>query len=196
MAPQPNDPVPLDQVQSRRRLHDAADLALLQRERRLLELLLHLAGAEVAEVAALARAAAVALGRGQAGERVLAGLDALLVRRQHHARLALGARDAALAPAAGPPAVAVLDQQVRGADLALGLATAAARGGGGGRCGGPRRVLAVVDGHVGLELVRVGAGGRVPARVLAGRVEVVGQVLGVGVPHLPPVGQAGGEAGR
>lgn len=47
----------------------------------------------------------------------------------------------------------------------------------------------MVGGHVVLQLLRVGAGGGFPAGDLVGGVEVVGQVLGVGVADLP----AGGE---
>ena len=77
-----------------------------------------------------------------------------------------------LSPAHGPSALAVLDQEVRRPDLArLG-----ALGGGGAR---------VVLGHVVFELLRVGSRRRLPARVLLGRVEVVGEVLAVAVADLP-----------
>lgn len=39
--------------------------------------------------------------------------------------------------------------------------------------------------HVDLELFGVGAGGRLPARVLFGMVEVVWQVLALAVAHFP-----------
>lgn len=85
-----------------------------------------------------------------------------------------------LAPAARPPALPMLDQQVAGADLAAaGVAVQAARVRG-------QLALAVVLGHVRLELLGVGARGRLPARLLLCLVEVVGQVLGVGVADLPP----------
>lgn len=49
---------------------------------------------------------------------------------------------------------------------------------------------AVVGGHVDLELLRVGARGGLPAGVLLVGVEVVGEVLGVGVSNLPAGGKA------
>ena len=88
-----------------------------------------------------------------------------------------------LSPARGPAAVAVLDQQVGGADLAGGHVDGLGAGKGAGGT--------VVGGHVVLELLGVGARRGLPARHLVGRVEVVGQVLGVGVAHLPTGGQAG-----
>lgn len=48
----------------------------------------------------------------------------------------------------------------------------------------------MVFGHVQLELLRVGAGGRLPARVLLTRVEVVRQILAVAVAHFPARGEA------
>lgn len=68
-----------------------------------------------------------------------------------------------------------------GADLALVRGAPDSTGGG----------RAVVLGHVDLELLGVGAGGRLPAAVLLGRVEVVGQVLGLRVAHFPVGGEAG-----
>lgn len=53
------------------------------------------------------------------------------------------------------------------------------------------RSRAVVLGHVDLELLGVGAGGRLPATILVGRVEVVRQVLGLRVAHFPVGGEAG-----
>ena len=54
----------------------------------------------------------------------------------------------------------------------------------------------VVQGHVGLDLVGVGAGGWFPAGFLCGGVEVVREVFGVGVPDLPLGGETGvGGAG-
>lgn len=49
----------------------------------------------------------------------------------------------------------------------------------------------MVGGHVELELLAVGAGGGFPARGAVDGVEVVGEVLGVGVANLP----AGRETG-
>jgi hypothetical protein len=69
----------------------------------------------------------------------------------------------------------VLDQQVRRANLAVGNTW--------DRTG--TRARAVVSGHVVLQLLRVGALRGFPAGDLVGRVEVVREVLGVGVAHLP-----------
>ena len=49
--------------------------------------------------------------------------------------------------------------------------------------------------HVGFEKGGVGSRGGFPAGFLAGRVEVVGEVFGVGVAHFPGGGQSGGHAG-
>jgi hypothetical protein len=70
---------PLDKVQPARRVDDAADLAGLQRKGGVLKLLLHVAAAKVAEVAPLARAAAVRLGLGQVAQARPAAPDRLLV---------------------------------------------------------------------------------------------------------------------
>lgn len=86
-----------------------------------------------------------------------------------------------LSPAARSSAIAVLDQQVGGANLALGDA----RDGTGSGTG------TVVLGHVVLQLLRVGAGGGLPAGNLVDRVEVVWEVLGVGVTDFPVGRQAG-----
>ena len=80
----------------------------------------------------------------------------------------------------------MLDEQMRRSDLPV------LGGAGGGRVGGG----AVVQGHVGLYLVRVGAGRGFPAGFLGGGIEVVGQVLGVGVPDLPLGGETGVGGGR
>jgi hypothetical protein len=172
-------------MQPARRIHHTRNLTRLQRERRLLKLLLHVPAAEIAQVAVLARATAVRLGHGQLAELDLAALDARLVVLDDAARLVLGARDLGLAPAHGPARLAVLDEQVRGADLALGHADDAG--------GGVGPAAAVVFGHVELELVGVGLGGRLPSGLALLDVEVVGQVLGVGVPDFPVLGQAGVE---
>lgn len=75
----------------------------------------------------------------------------------------------------------MLDEQVGGADLALGDA----------RDGAVAGARAVVGSHVVLELLAVGAGGRLPAGDLVDRVEVVGKVLGVRVANLPVRGKTG-----
>lgn len=49
----------------------------------------------------------------------------------------------------------------------------------------------MVLGHVDLELLGVGAGRRLPSAILVGRVEVVGQVLGLRVAHFPICGETG-----
>lgn len=51
--------LPLDQVQTTRRLNYAADSTLLERKSSLLELLLHISLAKVSQVAALARRRAI-----------------------------------------------------------------------------------------------------------------------------------------
>ena len=70
---------------------------------------------------------------------------------------------------------------MRGSDLPV------LGGAGSGRVGGG----AVVEGHVLFYFVRVGARGRLPAGLLCGGVEVVGQVFGVGVPDFPFGGETG-----
>lgn len=74
----------------------------------------------------------------------------------------------------------MFDQEMGGADLALSCGTRAVDAGSGGGSGG-----AVVSGHVEFQFVRVGILGRFPARFMRLLVEVVGQVLGVGVPDFP-----------
>lgn len=54
-------------------------------------------------------------------------------------------------------------------------------------------VHGVLIGHVVLELLGVGAGGRDPVRDLVDGVEVVGEVLGLGVADLPIGGETGGS---
>lgn len=71
---------------------------------------------------------------------------------------------------------------MRGADLAV-FADGRRVGGG--------AAAAVVLRHVGFYLVRVCAGGGLPAGFLGGGVEVVGEVFGVGVADFPLGGEAG-----
>ena len=59
----------------------------------------------------------------------------------------------------------------------------------GGRIGGS----AVVHGHVSFYFVRVGAGGRLPAGFFGAGVEVIREVLRVGVAHFPLIGETGFE---
>ena len=86
-----------------------------------------------------------------------------------------------LAPAAGPATVTMLHQQVGSADLTLERTLGSSRA----------AAVAVVRGHVVLELVGVGVCGRLPAGDLVDGVEVVGEVLGVGMAHLPVGREAG-----
>ena len=74
---------------------------------------------------------------------------------------------------------------MRGADLAVFV------DGGGGRRVRGGAAAAVVLRHVGFYLVRVCAGGGLPAGFLGGGVEVVGEVFGVGVADFPLGGEAG-----
>lgn len=157
----------------------AAHLSRLERKGGVLKLLLHVALAKVSQVAPLARAAAVALGQGELAEADVAALDAGLVGLDDVAGVVLGAGDFALAPRGRAARVPVLDQQVGGADLVGRLGH-----------GGARRGRAVVYGHVFLELLRVRVGRRLPARDLLGGVEVIGEVLGVAVAHLPARGES------
>lgn len=82
---------------------------------------------------------------------------------------------------------------MRGADLAfiaIPIVGGALRGQGGGR--------AVMGGHVGFQLVGVGAGGGLPAGFFGRMVEVVRQIFGIGMAHFPGGGEAGvglGEGG-
>ena len=73
----------------------------------------------------------------------------------------------------------MLDQQVGSTDFT--------------RCGlrDLAQATAVVFGHVVLELVDIGALGRLPSRRLLGGVEVVGEVLAIAVTHFPVRGQTG-----
>ena len=86
-----------------------------------------------------------------------------------------------LAPAAGSAAITMLNKKVGCANLVLGDT-----GDGPGA-----RTSAVVGGHVVLELLGVGACRGLPSRDLVGRVEVVGEVLGIGVTDFPVGRQPG-----
>lgn len=86
-----------------------------------------------------------------------------------------------LTPAAGSAAITVLDEKMGSADLVLWDA-----GDGTRAC-----PSAVVSSHVVLELLGVGAGWGFPSRDLVDRVEVVGEVLGVGVTDFPVGRQPG-----
>lgn len=91
--------------------------------------------------------------------------------------LALRAGDVRLAPRRRSSGVLVLDEQMGAADFAL---EALLRGGAVGSL-----VLRVVLAHVVLQGFAVGVGWRLPARFLGAGIEVVGQVLAVGVPDFP-----------
>ena len=137
-----------------------------------------------AQIPLLPRARTVALACRQLSEPDLSALNPLLVAAQDLQRFVLGARNGGVFPAAGPPAVFVLDEEVGGADfVARGI-----RGDGLGWVGEGR---GVVRGHVGFDLLWVGAGGGLPAGFFGGGVEVVGEVFGVGVPDFPGGGEAG-----
>lgn len=74
-------------------------------------------------------------------------------------------------------------QQVSGANLAFAASASAAVGGASSGT--------VVLCHVDLELVGIGAWRGLPAAVAVGGVEVVGEVLGLAVAHLPIGREAG-----
>ena len=133
------------------------------------------------QISLLPRTTAVTLTRSQVSQSNLPTLNPLLVTPQDLQGLVLGPPNLGLLPAARPPAIAMLDEQMGGSDLPI------LGGAGGGRVGGG----AVVEGHVGLYLVRVGTGRGFPAGFLGGGVEVVGQVLGVGVSDFPLGGEPG-----
>ena len=89
--------------------------------------------------------------------------------------LLLGPSDVGLPPAAGPSAILVLDQKVTAPNFSLALVRSV-----GTACG-----AAVVLGHVDLEGLRVGPGRRLPAGLFRRGIEIVREVLGVGVTDLP-----------
>lgn len=66
-------------MQSAGRVHHTRDVARLECERGVLKLLLHVATAEITQIAPLTRAAAIGLGNCEVAEGDLAALDALLV---------------------------------------------------------------------------------------------------------------------
>ena len=116
------------------------------------------------QISFLPRTAAITLTRSQVSQPDLPTLNPLLVAPQNIQGLVFGPPNLGLLPTARPPAIAMLDEQMGGSDLPI------LGGAGGGRVGGG----AVVDGHVGLYLVRVCAGRGLPAGFLGGGVEVVG----------------------
>lgn len=80
-----------------------------------------------------------------------------------------------LAPAARSSTVAVLHKKMRSTDLALRDSRDSTRS----------RPCAMMGGHVMLELLGVGSLWGFPSRDLLGGVEVVGEVLGVGMANFP-----------
>ena len=139
---------------------------------------------ENSQIPLLPRTRAIALAGGDIPQCLTSIFDPLLVPLQYIYRLILSPRDLLLLPAARPPAVPMLDEEMRGADLAFRLGFAIVW-----RIDGEG--LGVVCGHVGLDEGWVCAGGGLPAGFLGGGVEVVGEILGVGVADFP----AGREAG-
>lgn len=95
--------------------------------------------------------------------------------------IVLGASDLGLAPTRGTARVFVLDEQMRGADLAFLLALAV----------GSQTSRAVVGAHVMLQSLAIGTGRRLPSALFGRGVEIVGKVLGVGVSNLPAAGKTG-----
>ncbi len=83
-------------MQTAGRVHNSAELARPQGKGGLLELLLHVASAEVAQVTSLTGAAAVRLALGQLAQRDVALLDTFLVALDDGSRLVLGTRDLGL----------------------------------------------------------------------------------------------------
>ena len=71
------------------------------------------------QIPLLPRTAAIALARRQIPQADLAALDPPLVTPEKVQRLLFRPSDLGLLPTARPPAVLVLDEQVRGADLAV-----------------------------------------------------------------------------
>ena len=106
-----------DEMEPGRGADDVRELADLEGERRVLELLLHVAGGEPAEVAALLGRVAVGELARKVVDRLLAALDGGTPRLQLARRLGFGARldlDAVgVAPRREPPRVFVLEQNVR-----------------------------------------------------------------------------------
>lgn len=98
-------------------LNYITNLSHIERKRRCFKLLLHIPAFEKAQIAGLAGAATVRFSRGNLRQGALAGGDLLLVAADQLERLGLGARDGRFLPGRGAPALAVLDEQVRRADL-------------------------------------------------------------------------------
>jgi hypothetical protein len=136
------------------------------------------------QIAPLPRTATITLTNRQIPQRHLPRPDTRLVRQHNLNSLLLCPRNLRLTPATRPPAILVLDQQMRGPDFAL----VPERRRIGRRARGAR---GVVGRHVGFQKAGVCAGGGLPARLLCQGVEVVGQVFGLGVAHLPGRWQAG-----
>lgn len=87
---------PLNQMQSARRLDHMTQLSRLQRKRRILELLLHVSAAKIAQITHFTGRAAVGLGDGEVSETGLAGADLLLVSEDDGHGFVFGALDLGL----------------------------------------------------------------------------------------------------
>lgn len=110
---------PFNYMETARRFNDTADLTNLQRKGCLLELALHVSLAKVAQVAALPRAATIALGHSKIAKTALATFDLLLVTANDAVRVLLCAVNLLLTPRGGAAAALVLHKQVGGANLAI-----------------------------------------------------------------------------
>jgi hypothetical protein len=129
------------------------------------------------QISPLPRRATITLRHSEITQARLATLDARFMPSQNLERLTLRPGDIRLAPRRRSPGVLVLDEQMGAADFAL---EALLRGGAVGA-----HILRMVLAHVVLQGFAVGLGRRLPAGFLAAGVEVVGQVLAVGVPDFP-----------
>lgn len=92
--------------------------------------------------------------------------------------LLLCASDVSLPPAAGTATITMLDEQVAAADLALTLARgvrSSSRG--------------VVLRHVDFQFIGIGFRRWLPARLFCGRVEIVWEILRVGMANFPTGGK-------
>lgn len=140
------------------------------------------------QVTSLSRAATVALSSSQVAKTGCAASDSGLMAEDDGHSIVLGASDLGLTPTRGTARVFVLDEQMRGADLAFLLALAV----------GSQTGRAVVGAHVMLQSLAIGTGRRLPSALLGRGVEIVGKVLGVGVSNLPAAGKTGSlkRAGR
>ena len=133
------------------------------------------------QITPLPGAAAITLGGSQVAKAGCAASDPGFMAEDDGHSIVLGASDLGLTPTRGTARVSVLDEQMRCANLSLLLSLAV----------GSQTGRAVVGAHVMLEGLAVGAGRRLPSALLGRRVEIVGEVLGVGVSNLPAAGKTG-----